>query len=313
MSRSSSEFNTELRDNSNIQWFPGHMAKARRLLAENIKLVDVVVELVDSRIPYSSRNPEIDKLISGKPRVIIGNKKDLADPVQNSFWANYYAKQGIRIYYTDCKSGGGQKEVIKAINELMAEKTARYLEKGRKAPIIKAMIVGIPNVGKSSLINKFAGANVAVTGDKPGVTRSKQWLKMSDNIYLLDTPGLLWPKFDDQIVGYKLAATGAIKNDVLDVQEIAIYLIRIISKYYPDILKDKYSIEISDEKAGFPSFEEGLEMLENFGRKRGCVVKKGEIDLYRASMYLLDDYRKGKFGRISLDNSDCLEGEPENE
>ncbi|MBE7066454.1 MAG: ribosome biogenesis GTPase YlqF [Ruminococcaceae bacterium] len=305
MNRSIDTFNNEVRESSNIQWFPGHMAKARRLLSENLKLVDVVVELVDSRIPFSSRNPEIDKLIQNKPRVIIGNKKDLADPVQNSFWANYYAARGTRVYFTDCKTGGGSKEVVKAINEMMAEKTARYLEKGRKAPIIKAMIVGIPNVGKSSLINKIAGSNVAITGDKPGVTRNKQWLKMSDNIYLLDTPGLLWPKFDDQIVGYKLAATGAIKNDVLDVQEIAIYLIRFMSKYYPQILKEKYSIENTSD-VDFPSFESGLAMLEAFGRKRGCIVKKGEVDLYRASMYLLDDYRKAKFGRISLDNADCL-------
>lgn len=312
MNRSNEEFNNEIRDNSNIQWFPGHMARARRLLAENLKLVDVVVELVDSRIPFSSRNPEIDKLIQNKPRVIIGNKKDLADPTQNSFWANYYASQGKRIFFTDCKTGGGSKDVIKAINDIMSEKTARYLEKGRKAPIIKAMIVGIPNVGKSSFINRVAGSNVAVTGDKPGVTRNKQWLRMSDNIYLLDTPGLLWPKFDDQIVGYKLAATGAIKNDVLDVQEIAIYLIRYMSKYYPGVLKEKYSIQ-GNSYGGFPTFEEGLEMLEAFGRKRGCLVKKGEVDLYRASMYLLDDYRKAKFGRISLDNRDCLGEDNEDE
>jgi ribosome biogenesis GTPase A len=208
-----------------IQWFPGHMAKARRILAENLSNVDVVVELCDARIPYSSRNPEIVKVIGKKPSVMVCNKADLADPVMSDFWKTYYRKQGIEAVFTDSRKGEGVKKVTAAIKNAMAEKIRRQEEKGRVNAQIRAMIVGIPNVGKSSFINRVAGKAVAVTGDKPGVTRSKQWLKMASDIYLLDTPGLLWPKIEDQRCGYRLACTGAIKEDILDNTDIACFLL----------------------------------------------------------------------------------------
>lgn len=283
-----------------IQWFPGHMARARRILAENLKLVDVVVEIVDARIPFSSRNPEIDKILNQKPRVIIGNKKDLSDPVMNGFWKNYYASKGIKVYYTDCKSGNGVKDVVAAVKEAKAEKFKRYAEAGRKPPVIRVMTVGIPNVGKSSLINKIVGKNVAVTGDKPGVTRNKQWLRINPEIMLLDTPGLLWPKFEDKRCAYRLAATGAIKNDVLDVQDIAIFLLEYLADNYPATVEEKYGIKKENIKLS-------TDYLEACGRRRGCLIKGGEVDMYRAAGIVLDDFRSGKLGKITLDGREMLD------
>lgn len=282
-----------------IQWFPGHMARARRVLSENLKLVDVVVEIVDARIPYSSRNPEIDKILGQKPRVIIGNKKDLSDHRMNSYWKNYYAGKGIQVYYTDCKSGAGVKEVLAAVKGAMSDKFRRFSETGRRPPVIKAMMVGIPNVGKSSLINKIVGRGAAVTGDKPGVTRNKQWLRINPEIYLLDTPGLLWPKFEDTRCAYRLAATGAIKNDVLDVQDIAIFLLQYIAAHYDGLLEEKYHIKT--EELHIPA-----DYLTACGKSRGCLVKGGEVDTYRAAGIILDDFRSGKIGKITLDGSEML-------
>lgn len=287
---------------TNINWFPGHMARARRILSENLKLVDVVIEIVDARIPFSSRNPEIDKVLLNKPRVIIGNKKDLSDPKMNGFWKNYYASKGIKVYYTDCKSGNGVKDVVLAVKEAMAEKFQRFEDKGRRAPIIRVMTVGIPNVGKSSLINKIVGKNAAVTGDKPGVTRNKQWLRINPEISLLDTPGLLWPKFEDQRCAYRLAATGAIKNDVLDVQDIAIFLLEYLADNYPEMLLEKYGIKKDD--IIIPT-----DYLTLCGRKRGCLIKGGEVDTYRAAGIVLDDFRSGKIGKITLDGREMLEND----
>lgn len=283
-----------------IQWFPGHMARARRILSENLALVDVVVEIVDARIPFSSRNPEIDRILGQKPRVIIGNKKDLSDPKMNGFWKNYYASKGIKVYYTDCKSGNGVKDVISAVKEAKAEKFKKYEAIGRKPPVIKVMTVGIPNVGKSSLINRIVGKNVAVTGDKPGVTRNKQWLRINPEIMLLDTPGLLWPKFEDKRCAYRLAATGAIKNDVLDVQDIAIFLLEYLTENYPEAVAEKYGIK--KENIKLPT-----DYLELCGRRRGCLVKGGEVDMYRAAGIALDDFRSGKLGKITLDGREMLE------
>ena len=283
-----------------IQWFPGHMARAKRILSENLKLVDVVVEIVDARIPFSSRNPEIDKMLNQKPRVIIGNKKDLSDPKRNGVWKNYYASKGIKVYYTDCKNGNGVKAVIAAVKEAKAEKFKRYEEAGRKPPIIRVMTVGIPNVGKSSLINKIVGKNVAVTGDKPGVTRNKQWLRIHPEIMLLDTPGLLWPKFEDKRCAYRLAATGAIKNDVLDIQDIAIFLLEYLTENYPESVAEKYGIKKED--ITLPT-----DYLEACGRRRGCLVKGGEVDMYRAAGIALEDFRSGKLGKITLDGREMLE------
>ena len=283
-----------------IQWFPGHMARARRILSENLALVDVVVEIVDARIPFSSRNPEIDRILGQKPRVIIVNKKDLSDPKMNGFWKNYYASKGIKVYYTDCKSGNGVKDVITAVKEAKAEKFKKYEAIGRKPPVIKVMTVGIPNVGKSSLINRIVGKNVAVTGDKPGVTRNKQWLRINPEIMLLDTPGLLWPKFEDKRCAYRLAATGAIKNDVLDVQDIAIFLLEYLTENYPETVAEKYGIKKEDIK--LPT-----DYLEICGRRRGCLIKGGEVDMYRAAGIALDDFRGGKLGKITLDGREMLE------
>lgn len=296
--------NTDNINSKQIQWFPGHMARARRVLAENLKLADVIFEIVDARIPLSSRNPEIDKLLAQKPRIIIGNKKDLSDPKMNGYWKNYYAGRGIPVIYTDCKSGSGIKEVTQAAKAAMAEKFARYEAAGRKPPIIRAMAVGIPNVGKSSLINKIIGKNVAVTGDKPGVTRNKQWLRINPEIFLLDTPGLLWPKFEDKRAAIRLAATGAIKNEVLDIQEIAIFVLQYIADNYEGLLEAKYGIKKED-------ISQPADYLTACGRRRGCLVKGGEVDTYRAAAIVLDDFRGGKIGRITLDGAEMLKPEEE--
>ena len=302
---------------ANIQWFPGHMARARRVLSENMRLVDVVVELVDARIPYSSRNPEIDRILSQKPRVMVANKKDLADSAVSGYWKGYYKNSGIPVLFTDCQRGSGVKEVTALLKTVMAEKTKRYEEKGRKTPVIRTMAVGIPNVGKSSFINRVAGKAAAVTGDKPGVTRNKQWLRMKDDIYLLDTPGLLWPKFEDQRCAYKLACTGAIKDDVLDVTDIACFLLVFLLDYYPEALAGRYRIACTEYERGAQECEDdstfllrkaetGAALLTACGRQRGCFMKGGAVDLYRAAGIVLDDFRAGKLGRISLDRAETV-------
>lgn len=284
-----------------IQWFPGHMAKARRILAENLSNVDVVVELCDARIPYSSRNPEIVRVIGKKPSVMVCNKADLADPVMSDFWKTYYGKQGLEVVFTDSRKGEGIKKVTAAIKNAMAEKIKRQEEKGRVNAQIRAMVVGIPNVGKSSFINRVAGKAVAVTGDKPGVTRSKQWLRMASDIYLLDTPGLLWPKIEDQRCGYRLACTGAIKEDILDNTDIACFLLEFLQEVYPEALRERF--KIADDCA----VSDRVELLELCGRKRGCLIKGGTVDLVRAAAIVLDEFRGGKMGRISLDTPKALE------
>ncbi len=287
-----------------IQWFPGHMAKARRILAENLSQVDVVVELCDARIPFSSRNPEIIKIIGNKPSVMVCNKADLADPKVSDFWKQYYRERNIEAVFTDCRTGGGVKQVTAAVKKAMAEKIKRQEEKGRRQPQIRAMIVGVPNVGKSSFINRVAGKAVAVTGDKPGVTRSKQWLKMDSSVYLLDTPGLLWPKIEDQRCGYRLACTGAIKDDILDNTDIACFLLEFLQDSYPEALRARFKL-LEDLKG-----KGRTELLELCGRKRGCLVKGGEVDFVRAAAIVLDEFRAGKIGRISLDNEKALAPEP---
>lgn len=292
-----------------IQWFPGHMARARRVLAENLKLVDVVVEIIDARLPFSSRNPEIDRIIGNKRRVLVCNKADLSDPKLNDYWRDYYKKQGIGVVFTDCRTGDGIKAVTAEIKNVMADKIQRCLEKGRKEPVIHAMVVGVPNVGKSSFINKVAGKAVAVTGDKPGVTRNKQWLKLNPDIYLLDTPGLLWPKIENQRSAYKLACSGAIKDDILDVEDLASFLIYYLSLNYPNAINDRYKVDTEAVLDGVDREDRimcGVEMLDACGKKRGCLIKGGEIDYTRISNIILDEFRAGKIGRISLDNAEVL-------
>lgn len=278
----------------NIQWFPGHMAKTRRMLSENIKMIDVVIELLDARIPLSSRNPEIDTLLGTKPRVVLLNKADLADPAATNEWIKYYRDKGVSCLTAESKKGEGLNNVKARLRQIMADKIEREKQKGRLLRPIKTMVVGIPNVGKSSFINKIAGKATAITGDKPGVTRNKQWIRINEEIELLDTPGILWPKFEDEKVGLNLAFTGAIKDDILDIAEIAMNLMKSLSETYPDQLSQRYKLDKVEDMTG-------LELLEAAGKKRGCIISGGEIDYYRISAIVLDEFRGGKIGRITLE------------
>ncbi|MBQ7445711.1 MAG: ribosome biogenesis GTPase YlqF [Clostridia bacterium] len=301
-----------------VQWYPGHMAKAKRTLEDNLKLVNIVIELCDARLPYSSRNPAIDRIIGKKPRVLVFNKADLADPAQSEYWMEYYKKQGFTVVFTDARAGDGVKKVIAAVKKAMEEKVSRSLERGRIATTLYAMVVGIPNVGKSSFVNKVSGKAAAKTGDKPGVTREKQWLNMGDDIYLLDTPGLLWPRIDNQMAALRLAASGAIKDEVVDSGELCAFLLTFIDSHYPGLIEGRYNIKIpelsGDEERdyvtetviGAERLEKGLAILEACGRARGCLVKGGEVDLGRAAALVLDDFRAGKTGKISLDFPEVL-------
>lgn len=288
------------KNNQVINWFPGHMHKAEKILAENLSMVDVIIELCDARIPCSSRNPEINKVINNKHRVLVFNKSDLADPIISQKWAEYFKKNNVKALFTDCKSGEGVKQVITAIRETMSEKIKNQAEKGRKIANIRAMVVGIPNIGKSSFINRCAGRAVAQTGDKPGVTRAKQWLRISDGISLLDTPGMLWPKLENQTSAYKLCCTGAIKDDIFDIGDIACFLINYLRKHYPEELKARYKIDFTED-------DEAYQILERCGANRGCIVKGGEVDYTRISMLMLDEFRGGKIGKMSMDDLEVLE------
>lgn len=277
-----------------IQWFPGHMTKTRRLIQANLSLVDAVVELTDARIPLSSRNPEIDKLIKDKPRLILMNKCDMADPKATEQWIKYYKSKGIMALATDCKSGKGVKQFSPAIKEVLSELLARRAAKGMSGRTIQIMIVGIPNVGKSSLINKLAQSKKTKVADKPGVTRTKQWVKLDKDIELLDTPGVLWPKFDDQKVAEKLAFTGAIKDDIMDIEGLTMNLLEFLKVDYSSSLVNRYGIEVSSEDSGF-------QILEKIGKKRGMLISGGEINIERAAITVLDEFRAGKLGKFTFD------------
>jgi ribosome biogenesis GTPase A len=278
----------------NIQWFPGHMAKTRRLLTENLKLVDVVIELLDARIPSSSKNPEIDSIIGSKPRIIVLNKSDLADPAVSAEWSAWYKKRGIPVIFADSIKGKGLNVLKDSLKSAMRERFERDREKGRIFRTIKTMVVGIPNVGKSTFINRIAGKAVAMTGDKPGVTRGKQWIRLNPEIDMLDTPGILWPKFDDQETALNLAFTGAIKDDIIDVTEVAAALAERLSSTYPQLFLDRYKLE---HRTGMT----GLQLVEAAGKRRGCMLPGGIIDMQRISMIILDEFRGGKIGNISLE------------
>ncbi|WP_058763366.1 ribosome biogenesis GTPase YlqF [Exiguobacterium chiriqhucha] len=276
-----------------IQWFPGHMAKARRQVTEKLKLIDVVIELVDARVPQSSRNPMVDEITEGKPRLIVLNKADMADPVVTDAWLRALKRDDIEVVAVDAKHSKGLKQLMSGAEKLMQEKHDRMREKGRNPGPIRALIIGIPNVGKSTLINRLAGRNIAVTGDRPGVTKRQQWIKMKGGeMELLDTPGILWPKFEDQMVGYRLAATGAIKDDILNLDDIALYTARELSARYPDQLKERFKINQLPEDA--------VELLELIGKKRG-LVSGGYVDFEKASELLLNELRHEKIGRVSLE------------
>ncbi len=278
-----------------VQWFPGHMTKARKIITENLKLVDAVIELLDARIPYSSANPMLQEIISGKPRVVALNKADLADPVITRKWVDYFTQQGIKAVSIDSMTGKGTKQLVQAVEDMAREKTEKLLSKGVIKPrAARVMILGIPNVGKSSLINRLAGAVKAKAADKPGVTRAKQWIRIGKNLELLDTPGILWPKFEDMTVGLKLAFTGAINDEAIDREQVVAVFLETMAKLYPERLRERY--KLIDELP-----EQPMELLEMVGRKRGCLGKGGAVDLDKAQRIVFTDFRSGKLGVVSLD------------
>ena len=279
----------------NIQWYPGHMTKTRRMMEEHLKLVDAVCEILDARIPISSRNPDIDAICGNKPRMVILNRIDMADPAMVKKWTEYFRGKGMAVLQTDCKSRKGISGFVPAVRQLLAEKLQRYAEKGQVGRPLKIMVVGIPNVGKSTFINQIAGRKGAKAENRPGVTRGKQWVTVDAGLLLLDTPGILWPKFEDPQVGIRLAYTGAVKDDVLDVEGLSCHLMQMLATRYPDALKERYKIEIPDEIDGY-------ELLQAAGRKRGFLVSGGEIDTERMAKVLLEEYRSCKLGRFTLES-----------
>ena len=278
----------------NIQWYPGHMTKTRRMIEADLKLVDLVAEIVDARIPLSSRNPDIDGLVGDKPRLLVLNRADQADPQLNRAWKEHFQTQGWAVLETDSKSGSGVKQFSSVIREVLKEQIARWREKGQVGRPIRVMVVGIPNVGKSTFINRVARRKSAKAQDRPGVTRGKQWVNVDAGLNLLDTPGILWPKFEDQEVGKRLAFTGAIKDDVMDIETLACELMETLAQRYPGALEERYKISLVRE-------EPGWQLLEAAGRKRGFLISGGEVDTERMSKILLDEFRSGKLGRFTLD------------
>ena len=276
-----------------FQWYPGHMTKAKRMMQENIKLIDLVIELVDARIPLSSRNPDIDELGKNKARLVLLNKADLAEDKWNDAWAEYFKKKGFSVVKVNSRKGGGIKSIQGVIREACAEKIERDRKRGILNRPVRAMVVGIPNVGKSTFINALAGKACAKTGNKPGVTKGKQWIRLNKQVELLDTPGILWPKFEDQEVGLKLAFIGSIKDEVLQTEELAAELIHFLRTAYPEVLADKYDIEMD---------EDDYVVLNHIAKSRNCIVRGNELDTEKAALLLLDDFRNGKLGRLTLES-----------
>lgn len=288
----------------NIQWYPGHMTKTRRMMEENLKLVDAVCEILDARIPISSRNPDIDAICGTKPRLVILNRIDMADPAMVKKWAEYFKSRGMAVLLTDCKNRKGINGFVPAVRQLLSEKLRRYAEKGQVGRPLKIMVVGIPNVGKSTFINQIAGRKGAKAENRPGVTRGKQWVTVDTGLLLLDTPGILWPRFEDPEVGIRLAYTGAVKDDILDIETLAYHLMEMLWKRYPDVVRARYKIEL-------PEDADGTALLEAAGRKRGFLISGGEIDLERMSKVLLEEYRSCKLGRFTLESPEQMNVEEE--
>ena len=280
-----------------IQWFPGHMAKTRRMITENLKNVDVVIEILDARIPRSSRNPEIATLTASKPTILLLNKATLADPTMTKRWCEYYSSENTICITTDCISGMGINKISEAVKTVLAEKIKRYEDKGMTGRKLKAMIVGIPNVGKSSLINKICGSKKAKVENRPGVTVDKQWVSTNIGLDLMDMPGVLWPKFDDRVIGENLALTGAIKDKILDLESLAIVLCSRLRKHYPELLSVRYKLGDMSDYSDYTD----LELFEAIGKKRGFLVSGGEIDYERTANMLLEEFRSAKIGKITLD------------
>ncbi len=280
----------------NIQWFPGHMTKTKRQIQANLKLVDAVAEIIDARIPVSSRNPDLNGIIQSKPRVILLNKCDMANKTATKMWIDHFAKQGITAIAVDCKSGRGLNKFPQAVNNVLSEKISRLKSKGMRNPMMRIMIVGIPNVGKSSFINKMSRQNRAKVEDRPGVTRGNQWFTISNNLEMLDTPGVLWPKFDDKIVGEHLAFTGAVKDQILDTELLAVRLLDFLKELKPEEFITRFKLENTDLEN-----TDSYELLRLIGKKRGMLISGGEIDTERASVMLLDEFRAAKLGRITVE------------
>lgn len=281
------------KEQMNIQWYPGHMTKTRRQIEADLKQVDAVCEIVDARIPVSSRNPDIDALCGGKPRILVLNRMDLADPAATQKWASYFRNRGMAVIATDCKSRRGIVDFTPAARAACAEKLNRDAARGMSRPL-RVMVVGIPNVGKSTLINQISGRKGAKAENRPGVTRGKQWVTVDSGLLLLDTPGILWPKFEDPNVGMMLAYTGAVKEDVIDVEELACRLMELLHRFYPQTLSERYKVEA-------PQGTPGWELIEQAGRNRGYLISGGEVNTERMSKVLLEEFRSGKLGKFTLE------------
>ena len=278
----------------NLSWFPGHMTKTKRMIASELPHMDAVCEILDARIPLSSRNPDVDDLTAGKPRLIVLNRADQADPAQTRRWSQYFRAKGWAVLEANAKGGVGTEKFAAAVRELLRDKLEAYAAKGQVGRVVRVMVLGIPNVGKSTFINKVAKRKTAKAEDRPGVTRSKQWVPVDATLELLDTPGILWPKFDDAEVGKRLAFTGAVKDDVLDIEELACYLMDYLSAHYADVLTERYKITVEDGDSGY-------DLLEKAGRKRGFLMRGAQVDTERMARILLDEFRGGKLGRFTLE------------
>ena len=286
----------------NIQWYPGHMTKTRRQIEADLKHVDIVVEIIDARIPVSSRNPDIDSITAGKPRLVVLNRADQADPAGNKAWGTWLRQKGFSVLETDAKTGSGVGQFPNVVRGVLKDQIARWQEKGLVGRPVRAMVVGVPNVGKSTFINKVAGRKTAKTEDRPGVTRSKQWVPIDKNLELLDTPGILWPKFEDQSVGLNLAYTGAVKDDILDVETLGCHLMTYLGTHYPEALTAAYKLPgIPEREAEENDVAWGYRLLCAAGKKRGFLISGGEVDTERMAKILLDEFRGGKLGRFTLE------------
>ena len=278
----------------NLSWFPGHMTKTRRMITAEIKNMDAVCEILDARIPLSSRNPDVDELTAGKPRLVVLNRVDQADPGETRRWAAYFRGKGYAVLEANARGGAGTAQFAAAVRELLRDKLAAWAQRGQAGRTVRVMVLGIPNVGKSTFINKVAHRKTARAEDRPGVTRSKQWVPVDSTLELLDTPGILWPRFDDPEVGKRLAFTGAIKDDVVDMEELACCLMDYLSRRYAPVLAERYKIEVEPEDSGY-------DLLEKAGRKRGFLMRGAQVDTQRMARVLLDEFRGGKLGRFTLE------------
>lgn len=280
----------------NYQWYPGHMTKAKRMMQEDMKLIDLVIELIDARIPLSSRNPDIDELAKNKSRLVLLNKADLADERQTAAWIKEFENRGCFTLKINSRTGAGIKAILPMVQQACREKIERDRKRGILNRPVRAMVVGIPNVGKSTFINSFAGKACAKTGNKPGVTKGKQWIRLNKNVELLDTPGILWPRFEDQAVGLKLAFIGSIKDEILQTEELAAELVKFMNENYPGVLENKYNVEEDTDPYG---------MLEKIAESRHCLVRGNELDTEKASVLLMDDFRNGRLGKLTLEYPDA--------